>query len=101
VRRKYLKIHLSAQASHAVKGRRGWVLEGLVQERPSGDSRGSKDKGEDAYLPDDNRLNIVSGIDLTQSVEAVKAQLKEKSSGLGIGGFGSRETIRRFQRLQR
>jgi hypothetical protein len=32
----------------------------------------------DAYLPDDQRLNIVSGIDLTQSVEAVKAQLKEK-----------------------
>jgi nucleoside-diphosphate-sugar epimerase len=32
----------------------------------------------DAYLPDDQRLNIVSGIDLTQPVETVKAQLKEK-----------------------
>ncbi|KAJ5177783.1 uncharacterized protein N7500_000482 [Penicillium coprophilum] len=32
----------------------------------------------DAYLPDDDRLNIVSGIDLTQSVDVVKAQLKEK-----------------------
>lgn len=32
----------------------------------------------DAFLPDDERLKIVSGVDLTQSVEAVKAQLKEK-----------------------
>ncbi|KAJ5507956.1 hypothetical protein N7527_010099 [Penicillium freii] len=32
----------------------------------------------DAHLPDDPRLNIVLGIDLTRSVEAVKAQLKEK-----------------------
>ncbi|CAG7963269.1 unnamed protein product [Penicillium nalgiovense] len=32
----------------------------------------------DTYISDDQRLNIVSGIDLTQSVEVVKAQLKEK-----------------------
>ncbi|PIG85689.1 hypothetical protein AARAC_007134 [Aspergillus arachidicola] len=34
---------------------------------------------DDALLPDDDRLNIVSGIDLTQPVEVVKALLKEKS----------------------
>ncbi|KAL4863148.1 hypothetical protein BDV12DRAFT_177842 [Aspergillus spectabilis] len=33
---------------------------------------------DDALLPDDDRLNIVSGIDLTQPVEVVKALLKEK-----------------------
>ncbi|KAL4996677.1 hypothetical protein BDV10DRAFT_202277 [Aspergillus recurvatus] len=33
---------------------------------------------EDSFLPDDDRLKIVSGIDLTRSVEVVKAQLKEK-----------------------
>lgn len=32
----------------------------------------------DAFLPEDERLRIVSGVDLTQSVETVKAQLKEK-----------------------
>ncbi|KAJ5978613.1 hypothetical protein N7501_001955 [Penicillium viridicatum] len=35
----------------------------------------------DAHLPDDPRLNIVLGIDLTRSVEAVKAQLKEYEDG--------------------
>lgn len=33
---------------------------------------------QDALLPDDDRLNIVSGIDLTRPVEAVKALLREK-----------------------
>lgn len=33
---------------------------------------------EDAYLPDDPRLDIVSGIDLTQSVSSVTDQLKAK-----------------------
>jgi nucleoside-diphosphate-sugar epimerase len=33
---------------------------------------------DDALLPDDDRLSIVSGIDLTQPVEVVKALLKEK-----------------------
>ncbi|RDK46565.1 hypothetical protein M752DRAFT_310088 [Aspergillus phoenicis ATCC 13157] len=33
---------------------------------------------DDALLPDDDRLRIVSGIDLTQPVEAVRALLKDK-----------------------
>lgn len=32
----------------------------------------------DAYLPDDDRLEIVPGIDLTGSVDAVAEQLKAK-----------------------
>lgn len=32
----------------------------------------------DAYLPDDPRLDIVPGVDLTQSAEAVTDQLKAK-----------------------
>ncbi|CAG7936157.1 unnamed protein product [Penicillium olsonii] len=35
-------------------------------------------RAKDAFLPDDNRLRIVPGIDLTQSVEVVKAQLKKE-----------------------
>ncbi|OGM49567.1 hypothetical protein ABOM_001734, partial [Aspergillus bombycis] len=37
---------------------------------------------EDTLLPDDRRLNIVPGVDLTESVEAVVDQLKSKVEGI-------------------
>lgn len=41
----------------------------------------------DAYLPDDNRLEIVPGIDLTGSVDAVAEQLKAKVKDIETVGI--------------
>lgn len=79
---------MSRTENHALifgaSGISGWSLMNQCLQYPSKDSFQSVAglcnrplSKEDAYLPDDDRLSIVSGVDLTQPVDVVTDQLKK------------------------